>query len=97
MLMNFGLSEFRPMQRPLDLDKVRAEQGLRGAAVRVEKELDDPHPQTYQGQDLHPDQRARLARAARRQVSLRSGHEADRGAVDYRASAATRRPRRRAG
>jgi putative OPT family oligopeptide transporter len=47
MLMNFGLSEFRPMQRALDIDKVRAEQGLRGAAVRVEKELDDPHPQTY--------------------------------------------------
>jgi putative OPT family oligopeptide transporter len=47
MLMNFGLSEFRPMQRALDIDKVRAEQGLRGAAVRVEKELDDPNPQTY--------------------------------------------------
>ena len=47
MLMNFGLSEFRPMQRALDIDKVRAEQSLRGAAVRVEKELDDPHPQTY--------------------------------------------------
>ncbi len=47
MLMNFGLSEFRPIQRPLDLDKVRAEQSLRGAAVRVEKELDDPHPQVY--------------------------------------------------
>jgi uncharacterized oligopeptide transporter (OPT) family protein len=47
MLMNFGLSEFRPLQRALDIDKVRAEQTLRGAAVRVEKELDDPHPQTY--------------------------------------------------
>jgi len=47
MLMNFGLSEFRPLQRALDIDKVRAEQGLRGAAVRVEKELDDPHPQIY--------------------------------------------------
>ena len=47
MLMNFGLSEFRPMQRALDIDKVRAEQSLRGAAVRVEKELDDPHPQIY--------------------------------------------------
>jgi putative OPT family oligopeptide transporter len=47
MLMNFGLSEFRPLQRPLDLDKVRAEQSLRGAAVRVEKELDDPSPVTY--------------------------------------------------
>jgi putative OPT family oligopeptide transporter len=47
MLMNFGLSEFRPLQRALDIDKVRAEQSLRGAAVRVEKELDDPHPQTY--------------------------------------------------
>jgi putative OPT family oligopeptide transporter len=47
MLMNFGLSEFRPLQRPLDLDKVRAEQSLRGASVRVEKELDDPNPQTY--------------------------------------------------
>jgi len=47
MLMNFGLSEFRPVQLALDIDKVRAEQSLRGAAVRVEKELDDPHPQTY--------------------------------------------------
>ena len=47
MLMNFGLSEFRPMQRALDIDKVRAEQSQRGAAVRVEKELDDPHPQIY--------------------------------------------------
>ena len=47
MLMNFGLSEFRPVQRPLDIDKVRVEQGQRGAAVRVEKELDDPHPQVY--------------------------------------------------
>ena len=47
MLMNFGLSEFRPIQRPLDIDKVRAEQSLRGAAVRVEKELNDPHPQVY--------------------------------------------------
>ena len=47
MLMNFGLSEFRPMQTALDIDRVRAEQGLRGAAVRIEKELDDPNPQTY--------------------------------------------------
>ena len=47
MLMNFGLSEFRPLQRPLDIDKVRAEQGLRGAAVRVEKEMNDPNPQRY--------------------------------------------------
>ena len=47
MLMNFGLSEFRPVQRAIDIDQVRAEQGKRGAAVRVEKELDDPHPQVY--------------------------------------------------
>jgi putative OPT family oligopeptide transporter len=47
MLMNFGLSEFRPMQRALDIEKVRAEQGLRGAAIRIEKELDHPNPQTY--------------------------------------------------
>jgi putative OPT family oligopeptide transporter len=47
MLMNFGLSEFRPVQRPLNIDQVRAEQGQRGAAIRVEKELDDPHPQVY--------------------------------------------------
>ena len=47
MLMNFGLSEFRPLQRALDIEKVRAEQGQRGAAVRVEKEVDDPHPHTY--------------------------------------------------
>jgi len=47
MLMNFGLSEFRPVQRPLDIEQVRAAQGTRGAAVRVEKELYDPHPQVY--------------------------------------------------
>jgi putative OPT family oligopeptide transporter len=47
MLMNFGLSEFRPMQRALDIEKVRAEQGARGAAIRIEKDLNDPHPQTY--------------------------------------------------
>jgi putative OPT family oligopeptide transporter len=47
MLMNFGLSEFRPLQRPIDIDRVRAEQSARGAAVRVEKELDDPNPQVY--------------------------------------------------
>ena len=47
MLMNFGLSEFRPMPRALDIEKVRAEQGLRGAAVRVEKELNDPNPMVY--------------------------------------------------
>ena len=47
MLMNFGLSEFRPMQMPLNLEQTRAEQGTRGAAVRIEKELDDPHPQIY--------------------------------------------------
>jgi putative OPT family oligopeptide transporter len=47
MLMNFGLSEFRPLQLPLDIEQVRVEQGQRGAAIRVEKELDDPRPQTY--------------------------------------------------
>jgi putative OPT family oligopeptide transporter len=47
MLMNFGLSEFRPMSRPLDIDRVRTEQGQQGAAIRIEKELDDPDPQTY--------------------------------------------------
>jgi putative OPT family oligopeptide transporter len=47
MLMNFGLSEFRPIQRAIDLDTVRAEQGRRGASVRIEKELDDPNPQIY--------------------------------------------------
>jgi hypothetical protein len=31
----------------LDNDNVRPQQSLRGAAVRVEKELDDPHPQVY--------------------------------------------------
>jgi hypothetical protein len=35
------------MQRALDIEKVRAEQGLRGAAIRIEKELDHPNPQTY--------------------------------------------------
>jgi putative OPT family oligopeptide transporter len=47
MLMNFGLSEFRPLQQPLDIDRVRAEQSLRGASVRIEKDLDDPDPQIY--------------------------------------------------
>jgi putative OPT family oligopeptide transporter len=47
MLMNFGLSEFRPLQRALDIDRVRAEQSQRGAAVRIEKELDDANPQIY--------------------------------------------------
>ena len=61
MLMNFGLSEFRPLQRPLDIDRVRAEQGQRGAAVRVEKELDDPQSTGVPGQAVHPRQRARLA------------------------------------
>ena len=84
MLMNFGLSEFRPMQRALDIDKVRAEQSLRGAAVRVEKELDDPHPQIYRDKPVHPRQRARIAGAARRQVLVRPRHEANRGPVDYR-------------
>src|SRR4029079_2048006 len=36
MLMTFGLSESRPVQRPLNIDLVRAEQGQRGAAIRVE-------------------------------------------------------------
>ena len=47
MLMNFGLSEFRPLQKAIDIEQIRAEQGARGAAVRIEKELDDPHPQVY--------------------------------------------------
>ena len=47
MLMNFGLSEFRPVQLPVNIEQVRAEQGGRGAAVRIEKELNDPHPQVY--------------------------------------------------
>jgi putative OPT family oligopeptide transporter len=47
MLMNFGLSEFRPLQHSLDIDKVRAEQGLRGAAIRIEKDINDPDPQMY--------------------------------------------------
>ena len=47
MLMNFGLSEFRPVQKAINIEQIRAEQGARGAAVRIEKELDDPHPQVY--------------------------------------------------
>jgi uncharacterized oligopeptide transporter (OPT) family protein len=47
MLMNFGLSEFRPVQKAIDIGQIRAGQGARGAAVRIEKELDDPHPQVY--------------------------------------------------
>jgi putative OPT family oligopeptide transporter len=47
MLMNFGLSEFRPVQKTINIEQIRAEQGARGAAVRIEKELDDPHPQVY--------------------------------------------------
>ena len=84
MLMNFGLSEFRPMQRALDIDKVRAEQSLRGAAVRVEKELDDPNPQTYR------DKRYILVNAlGSRELPdgkylVRPGHKTDRSPVDYR-------------
>jgi putative OPT family oligopeptide transporter len=47
MLMNFGLSEFRPTQQPLDIERVRAEQSDRGAAIRIEKELDHPSPMVY--------------------------------------------------
>jgi hypothetical protein len=47
MLMNFGLSEFRPLQRAIDIDRVRAEQNLRSASVRIEKDVNDPNPMTY--------------------------------------------------
>jgi putative OPT family oligopeptide transporter len=47
MLMNFGLSEFRPLQRPIDIDRVRAEQNLRSASIRIEKDINDPDPMTY--------------------------------------------------
>jgi putative OPT family oligopeptide transporter len=47
MLMNFGLSEFRPTQLPLDIDRVRAEQTQRGASIRIEKDLNAPDPQVY--------------------------------------------------
>ena len=48
MLMNFGLSEFRPVQKA-DRSSSRSapNRATRGAAVRIEKELDDPHPQVY--------------------------------------------------
>ena len=96
MLMNFGLSEFRPMQRALDIDKVRAEQSQRGAAVRVEKELDDPHPQIYRDKRYFsstPSARgscptASISTIPRPARSKCSGSPA---------SAATRRPRRKAG
>jgi putative OPT family oligopeptide transporter len=47
MLMNFGLSEFRPLQRPIDIERVRAEQNLRSASIRIEKDVNDPDPMTY--------------------------------------------------
>ncbi|HXE79427.1 MAG TPA: oligopeptide transporter, OPT family [Vicinamibacterales bacterium] len=47
MLMNFGLSEFRPMQQPLDIEQVRATQRQQGAAIRIEKDLDDPNPMFF--------------------------------------------------
>lgn len=47
MLMNVGLSEFRPIERPLDIGRIRAEQTRRGAAIRIEKDLDVPDPFTY--------------------------------------------------
>lgn len=47
MLMNFGLSEFRPLQRAIDIEQVRAEQTKSSATLRIEKELDDPQPQVY--------------------------------------------------
>ncbi len=43
MLMNFGLSEFRPMQRALDIEMVRAEQSQRGATVRIQNDTDAPY------------------------------------------------------
>jgi putative OPT family oligopeptide transporter len=47
MLMNFGLSEFRPVQQPLNIEQVRAEQSSRGAAIRIEKDLTDSNPMVY--------------------------------------------------
>ena len=48
MLMNKGLREFRPSAAAEHRAGPRR-QGQRGAAVRIEKELDDPHPQDLQG------------------------------------------------
>jgi putative OPT family oligopeptide transporter len=47
ILMNVGLAEYRPMQRAVDLDKVRAEQGMQSAAIRVENEAYIHENKTY--------------------------------------------------
>jgi uncharacterized oligopeptide transporter (OPT) family protein len=47
ILMNVGLAEYRPTQIALDLDRVRAEQALAGAAVQVEKEAFDYKGRRY--------------------------------------------------
>ena len=46
ILMNLGLSEFRPTTLPLNLDRVRAEQALPGSAVKIEQQRFE-----YRGQD----------------------------------------------
>jgi putative OPT family oligopeptide transporter len=38
ILMNVGLAEYRPLQVPIDIERVRAEQAQPGAAVQIEKE-----------------------------------------------------------
>jgi len=38
ILMNVGLAEYRAVQLPLDVDRVRAEQALAGASIKIEKE-----------------------------------------------------------
>ncbi len=48
ILMNFGLAEFRPMQRALDIEKIRAEQTMQGASVRIENENYEHKGKRYQ-------------------------------------------------
>jgi putative OPT family oligopeptide transporter len=47
ILMNLGLAEYRPVQLPLDVNKVRAEQSLPGASVKIEQEQYDHKGKPY--------------------------------------------------
>ena len=47
ILMNFGLSEYRTVQLPLDIDRVRAEQAQPGASIQIEKEQQEYKGKSY--------------------------------------------------
>ena len=84
MLMNFGLSEFRPVQ--IDVDAANPP----GAQVETQK-LRSP------GQDIHPGQRAWLASMPDGKYLFTTRKRGRSKCSGCRASAATRPPRRRRG